>query len=315
MSKPLYTFNADSIRRSFPPGMEAPPLLLDFGTWLERRTWGSVGCFDLVGSFSDSAPIFDGSPLRDEFALFLWLPDGSVAGAWYGSGLDAAHAPIVLIGSEGENEILAPSLEGFLAKLALCQFEYGDLAPHDDVEEARDEFADWLAERLGVDDLAPFTETLSALPDFQTRTERWVTGREEFWTKHPLMIELGRRLASHLPEGKEPWDRTIFEIAIVGVQYQARVLRYGRQPFEEAAAIEPLLRELREEMWRARPALGLWYSMWFNLYADGRVLPPHFDYETRPMIGEIPAELSEARADLARAPRPARWVPDWLSAS
>jgi hypothetical protein len=52
--------------------------------------------------------------------------------------------------------------------------------------------------------------------------------------------------------------------------------------------------------------------MSFGLHADGRMLPS-FDYETRPMFDEQPAELSGARADLSRAPRPERWVPEWLA--
>jgi hypothetical protein len=31
------------------------------------------------------------------------------------------------------------------------------------------------------------------------------------------------------------------------------------------------------------------------------------------MIDGEPADLSEAKADLIRAPRPARWVPAWLT--
>jgi hypothetical protein len=314
VSKPLYTFDINSVRRSFPLAMEAPSLLLDFGSWIERRAWGSVGCFGLVGDYSDSAPIVDGSPLRDKFALFLRLPEDSVVGAWYGG--DAAQAPIIVLGSEGQDEILAPSLEGFLAKIALHQFDddWSDLAPHCTVEDATDELACWLAERLGVGDLESFTRAPSALPDFHDWMETWCRDREEYWAKHPMMIELGRRLASHLRKGNPAWYKTHFETAIVGAQYQARILEGGWRPFDEASAIEPLLRELRDEMWRAQPALGLWYLMGFALAADGRILP-RFDYEARPMIGEAPAELSEARADLARAPRPERWVPDWLSAS
>ncbi|KAG5730884.1 hypothetical protein E4T56_gene5711, partial [Termitomyces sp. T112] len=77
-------------------------------------------------------------------------------------------------------------------------------------------------------------------------------------------------------------------------------------PFEEAASIQSLLRELREQMWRAQPELGLWSRMSFGLYADGRIMPC-FDYEARPAIDGEPAKLSEAKADLARAPRPERW--------
>jgi hypothetical protein len=120
-------------------------------------------------------------------------------------------------------------------------------------------------------------------------------------------------LIAHRPKGKNPWDRTHFEVAIAGTQYQARVLRRGRQPIEEAALIEPLLRGLRDDMWQAQPALGLWYAVSLALSADGRIMP-RFDYETRPTIGELPADLAQARADLARAPRPERWVPPWLAA-
>ena len=54
--------------------------------------------------------------------------------------------------------------------------------------------------------------------------------------------------------------------------------------------------------------------MSFVMSADGRILPS-FDYETRPMIGDAPADLTEARADLRRAPRPERWVPAWLASA
>jgi hypothetical protein len=71
---------------------------------------------------------------------------------------------------------------------------------------------------------------------------------------------------------------------------------------------------LRDERCRAQNNLGLWYSMSFVMSANGRILPS-FDYETRPKIGDAPADLAEARADIGRAPRPERWVPAWLSES
>jgi hypothetical protein len=317
LSDRSYSIDLNSIRRAFPPGTEAPALLLDFARWLEGRPWGSVGCYELVGQFSDTAPIVDGSPLRKEFALFLHLPEGSTVGAWYRAGDDPARAPIVVLGSEGQYEVLAESLQALLAKIALQRFEdrWSDFLPHEDVEEdATDDLADWLAKRLGVEDLGALAETSSPPPDFGGWMEKWCRSREAFWENHPIMAELGWRLAAHLPKSKNPWDRTHFEIAIAGKQYQARVLRRGCQPFAETAAIEPCLRDLREDMRRAQPELGLWYSMAFALYANGRIVP-RFDYEDRPMINDAPAELSEARADLARAPRPERWVPAWLASS
>lgn len=312
MSRPSYNIDLESVRRAFPPGIEPPQLLLDFAAWLEGRPWGSVGCFDLVGQFSDTAPIFDGSPLRENFGVFMRLPEGSAVGAWYGAGLDAGNAPIVVLGSEGQNQILAKSLEGLLAQIASRSFEDSDFAPHEDVEEATDELADWLEERFSGNDLEGFMEPPSGLPDFGRWVEKWCRDREQFWSNHPRLAELSSHLVAHRPKGKNPWDRTHFEIAIVGSQYQARVLRRGRQPVEEAAAIEPLLRGLREQMCQTQPALGLWYSISFALYADGRIMP-RFDYETRPTIDESPADLFEARSDLIRAPRPERWAPAWLA--
>ena len=147
-----YPIDIDSIRRAFPPGTEVPPLLIDFAGWLKGRDWGNAGCYELVGDFSDNAPIVDGSPLRDQFALFARLPEGSVVGAWYGAGTSAANAPIVVLGSEGQYEIIAASLEGLLAKIAIQRFEedvaWTDFTPHEDAEDETDELADWLVKRL-----------------------------------------------------------------------------------------------------------------------------------------------------------------------
>ena len=316
MSHTPYLVDVDSMRRAFPPDIEAPALLLDFAGWLQGRPWGSVGCFDLRGQFADTAPVFDSSPLRDHFALFMRLPAGSAVGAWYGAGLDEENPPIVGLGSAGEYEILAPSLDKLLTRLTLRDFDnaWHDLLPHDEAEDRSAELARWLTERAPDMRQPSEDEVPPGLPDFRDFIERWSRDREDFWANHRMMAELGWRLAAHLPKGKNGLDKTRFEVAIVGTQYQARVLRRGPQPFEEAGKIESLLRELREDMRRAQPELGLWYGMQFVLHADGRVMP-RFDYEERPMIGDVPAELSEAKADLARAPRPQRWVPAWLAAS
>jgi len=313
MSDMPYRIDFDSLRKAFPLWLEAPSLLVEFAAWLEGRPWGGVGCFDLVGQFSENAPLFDSSLLRNEFGLFMRLPDGSAVGTWYPNAGDAALAPVVLIGSEGQHEILAPSPEGLLAKMALKQFEDSDLHPHEDSDDETDEFAAWLRKRLGVKDLGRILEAAAPLPDFAAAMDNWCRDRQAYWSDHPAMKALSAPLAAHRPTGKNPWDRTHFEVAIVGSQSQIRVLRRGRQPVEEAEMIEPILRDLRDDMWREMPNLGLWYSMAFALYADGRIMP-RFDYETRPAINEMPADLAQAKADLRRAPRPARWVPSWLTA-
>jgi len=316
VSEQPYYIDLDSVRRAFPLHTEAPALLLDFARWLEGRQWGSVGCFDLVGQFSEEAPIVDGSGLRNDFALFCHLPEGSAVGVWCRPDCPIEAAPIVVLGSEGQHEIIAPSLAGLLAKIALQRFEedgeWTDFTPHEDSDDATDELAEWLCERLGVDDLDEVAEMPDELPDFAGWLGKWCRDREAFWEAHPTLAELSQHLTAHRPPGKNPWDGTFFEVAIVGAQFQVRVLRRGRQPIDEAAAIEPILRRLRDDMWQAEPDLGLWHSMRFKLKADGRILPS-FDYETHPKFGEELADIAEARADLARAPRPVRWTPPWMA--
>ena len=86
----------------------------------------------------------------------------------------------------------------------------------------------------------------------------------------------------------------------------------GPQPVPEAARIEPVLRTLRDAQVLSEPGCGLWFTMHFDLNADGTILP-RFDYRTRPVIDGSPAPVEQGRADLARAPRPERWIPSWLS--
>jgi hypothetical protein len=290
LSDEPYRIDIGSIGRAFPPGVEPPTLLLDFASWLEGRNWGTVGCFSLVGDFTDQAPIVDGGPLRKNFALFMRLPEGSVVGLWFPPGTSAettpGTAPVVVLGSEGQHEILAPSLAGFLAKIALCHFteesEWSDFVPHEDSDDASSDLADWLTARLGVPDLHPLTQTTNELPNFTGWMDKWCSDREDYWAAHPAMLALSRALKAHKPKDKKPWTPgTSFEIAIVGEQYQIRVLRRGRQPIDEAAAIEPILHDLREELLREYPDLGPWQSMTLVLNGDGRILPS-FEYRTRP---------------------------------
>lgn len=315
MSEPRYAVDGAGISHAFPPGRDAPRLLSDFADWLRGRPWGSVGCFDLSGSFSDDAPIVDGPPLRREFALFLHLPDGGKAGFWYPLGTSDESAPVVGLGSEGEAAILGPSLEGFLAKLALGHFDDGrswsDFAPREGAADATQELAAWLRDHAGLTDLEALAETGSELPDFEARTEAWTIERESYWADHAILRAVAQQLDTHRPKGGAAWDRTWFRVAIVGGLCELQVLRAGPQPVPEAAAVEPLLRALRDRQALDDPELGLWFGAELQLGADGTILP-RFDYQTRPVIAGAPAPIDEARADLDRVPRPERWVPDWL---
>lgn len=321
MPRTPYPIDRDSLRKAVPPGHEPPPLLLAFAEWLDGCPWGSVGGFRVEGTFSDDAPIVDGPPLRRDFSLFLSLPDGSVVGLYHPDGDDPATSPVVGLGSEGQATVLASTLEGFLAKLALAAFadsDWSDLAPWEDEDGEEEASApaedgpaalhDWLAARIGSERVEALAAERPDSASFAARMEAWTNERETFWAGHPTLRAIARHLAAHRPPGPEPWNHRSFRVAIVGSLSEARVLMRGPQPFPEAAAIEPLLRDLRDAQARTDPALGLWFSADLSLFGDGRILP-RFDYQARPTIGGAPAPLGEARADLARAPRPDRWVP------
>jgi len=326
MAQDSYIVTRDSLPAAFAPGHEPPPLLLDFADWLDGRPWGSLGCFRLQGTLSDEAPIVDGSALRREFSLFLYLPDGSLVGFWHPEGAPTAASPIVGLGSEGDAAVLAGSLEGFLAKLARDAFSgtaWSDLAADEDEEEDEDEagaaledgreaLAAWLGARIGSERLNELANETCDPTVFAARMEAWMHEREAYWAEHPILIEIGRALAAHRPPGKTPWDQTRLRAAVVGALCEVQVYRRGPQPVQEAAAVEPLLRALRDEQHRSDPELGLWFEVHLTLDAQGRILP-RFDYQSRPSLGGAPVSVSEAQTDLARAPRPQPWIPDWLA--
>lgn len=321
MTREPYIVRRESLPLAFPPGHEPPALLLAFADWLDGRPWGSLGCYRVLGTLSDEAPIVDGSALRREFSLFLYLPDGSLVGLWHPGGVPSPESPVVGLGSEGDAAVLANSLDGFLVKLsrnAFADTAWSDLAPSDEEDEAGiaegcalDDLAAWLSRRIGRERLTALADDEPDQSVFPARMETWMHEREAHWATHPLLREIGQALSAHCPRGTNPWDQTRFRAAIVGTLFEAQVFRAGRQPLPESFALEPLLRDLREAQRAEDPDLGLWFEVELALDGEDRILP-HFDYQGRLVIGGVPAPVEEARADLRRAPRPARWLPDWL---
>jgi hypothetical protein len=179
-------------------------------------------------------------------------------------------------------------------------------------EDALEALAGWLVDRIGPGRLDTLAHETCDSTAFAARMDAWMHEREAYWAGHPILCEIGRALGAHRPPGKTPWDRTRLRAAIVRTLCEVQVYRAGPQPVSEAARVEPLLRALRDEQQRTDLDPGLWFEAHLSLDAQGRILP-RFDYQVRPTIGGAPAPVEEARSDLSRAPRPARWIPDWLA--
>ncbi|MCP3099733.1 hypothetical protein LZ198_12730 [Myxococcus sp. K15C18031901] len=135
-----YTARLDTV----PSAHSLPPLLVDFGKWLETQTYGALGYFELIATEvpREWSPEVAERLQRDAFS-FLSLPDGSLLALLRSD----AKAPlaVVLLGSEGETRTVASSLEEFLLALSKGETELGDLDEGED--DAREALAKWLKEK------------------------------------------------------------------------------------------------------------------------------------------------------------------------
>jgi hypothetical protein len=118
-----YRIDLASILRAFPPGHDAPRLLLDFAAWLKGRPWAA----SVALAWSDNSPTSRRSTMAARCAATSlcfsdcrkdrWSAPGAEPALKWQDRRSSSSAP------EGQNEILAASLEGLLAKIALGWFE------------------------------------------------------------------------------------------------------------------------------------------------------------------------------------------------
>jgi hypothetical protein len=146
-----------SLHEHFPTGIPVPPLLQAFGEWLKTVPHGGLGFFDALAGERFEYYVSDDDATdvqRPQLAQFLFLGEGSRVALWNHGGLVPA---VVLIGSEGDLENLAPSLEAFLFAWTIGETGVGDLDFADDLDEehadapvpmaSRPDLAAWLKER------------------------------------------------------------------------------------------------------------------------------------------------------------------------
>jgi hypothetical protein len=135
-------------------GHAISPLLEKFGTWLSSQEYGSVGWFSL---HVEIVPVeWDPERIpriqRDAFS-FLHLPDGSLL-LLVNTG-DGSPPAVALLGSEGNTESVATSLEEFLILLSNGETGVSDLDDEDAL--ARTKLKAWLTKnKIKVPKAPPF---------------------------------------------------------------------------------------------------------------------------------------------------------------
>lgn len=105
------------IKSAFNQYIPFPQLLAAFEQWTDHYQNGEFGYFRFIPDRLTDDWIENGSQLANQFSLWLRLADGSMIGFWRPEYFtDDDILPVVLLGSEGEVEVLGESLEAFLYK-------------------------------------------------------------------------------------------------------------------------------------------------------------------------------------------------------
>jgi len=291
------------ITEAFPPSIPIPPLLGPFEAWFEDQTEGTLGWCDLQPIRLDDYWIENGSALAEQFALFIHLPDGGRIGLWKNADLEAF--PVVLLGSEGEQSVLAPDFPTFLWMWGSGALDrHPELVPdaeyleEEGLIDARPALLDWLRQQnMRVDDPAePKSDSL------RTFFNNWQEQQFEQWERSESLQEIGRLLSTYAPAQMEDWQ-SVSLTAVLGNQG----LRVTRSPLNDSEGAEALfqLEQLRDEMARAMPQRGLWFSAevkWFKTFGT----------TIRAEYLAIPQGLDDSGVQdaLTRFPRSSFWMPD-----
>lgn len=314
------------------PGFETPALLTAFARWARTRPWGSVGRFDLQGQRFPDGYVEGGADLAPQLGFFMHLPDGSLTGFWRPAGGERDPA-IVVVGSEGQLQVVASSLATFLWRLALARFARNgspaeDLLPQDDeddedddepIPDLRRELAAWLtAESVP----RPPRAVLDAQDDERSSAfETWLEAHGRAERERLARLSAARELASllrrELPANAEAWTQSGVEVVFACDRAAARWWPpFGangkpRAPLEPAQRdhVLALVRALRDDDARRHPERGPFLSVLVT------ASPKHFavrrEYLARPDAWHgIPDDLLVR--EIVQHPRSPYWTPDWV---
>ncbi len=115
---------ADAIQAKFPKDIRMPDDLRKLRAFAEENENPVSGSIELVADTAEAW--FGDAEAASRFAVFANGPDGSLVALWLYREMDSSQAPIVNLGSEGdENIVLAANVREFLKLLGIGYSELG----------------------------------------------------------------------------------------------------------------------------------------------------------------------------------------------
>ena len=240
-----YSVNIESLHKNFPADFTVPSLLLEFGSWLESKRYGSVGCFSLESERFNDYWIENGADLHPYFAFFMSDPTGGQIGYWLSDGRTTVSPPIALVGSEGELNILSGSLEEFLNRLAEGNTQADDLDSRDEGGTESAELTKWLESRTGKSAIQNDRDHL----ELQAWMDEWGQQQRDWIDKDTFHLQIADKLRKFVKPNAKPWETADFDVWLVGTHFKMWHSSYGPKPMAqtEISDLEPLFRSVREQ--------------------------------------------------------------------
>ncbi len=319
----------DEILRRWPDGREPPALIADLARYVRDQEYRSLGDFILGASRMDDNWIENGQDLWPYFGMFMKLPDGSRVAQWFRDGAAPGDAPAVYLGSEGDDRIVAPGLEAFVAAWALAGFDKKgglvangkpvplpfELLRNGDAEhpDGRPALLAFLRERLG-DHPRNFLSSPPGNAPLEQFLKAWSERERQRIASDPTLRAIAQLLDRYIPRGKEWWQSETLFVRAAGPRCEIDTPEAGKRPLPEEKELVPLVLEAREARAQGIHAVrGLLHKASLRLTPDGecRIMA---DWEAQPIFRDgSPPSAAEIAADLERFLRSERWIEPWMT--
>jgi hypothetical protein len=320
-----YYVDIDSIREILPTGVMMPAKLERFLQWAATQPNGSIGAMEFAGSRFDDYWIENGSVLAPKFVLFAHLGDGTDIGYWLYDGRTIENSPIVLIGSEGDLDILANGLEEFLAGLINDNY-----SRHSELSAEKDEDdSDWVDRRPALavllkdtfgftrDSAVDYQQTAQAThPDFKEWMLGWGKAQEKNSLADPSRQAIANATKARWSKLKDSWNSINIDLFVADGKVSQQIFRNTTKPLAELERVTPHVLALREVELKAAPERGAFHFISLRIDQRGHVglmRQDHFKELGTSDVNIPEGGTAAILADLKKYPRSAYWTPRWLA--